>query len=189
MRQAGCGEPARRRGKRISRRRVTNGRGVGTSYRPRGSHAFRCVSGYAVRRVARDGSPQPTCLTGSRSTVAHFARSSARYMGWRRKTPAGAKTTARKNEKRATNRDGALSRRAVSISIPFSVFVFRFSFPHLDRRRQVAERCVSRVVELVASACVSHLLEDDRSCAKCEAEPLPRRELVRRSQPVSLARR
>ena len=38
----------------------------------------------------------------------------------------------------------------------------------LDRRRHAAERCVSRVVELVAAACVSPA---ERRCAKCEAEP------------------
>jgi hypothetical protein len=36
------------------------------------------------------------------------------------------KTTVRNNEKRITNRDGALSRRAVSVSIRFSSFVCRF---------------------------------------------------------------
>jgi len=46
----------------ISRRGVADGRGVGASHRARGSHAFRCVSAYGVRRVARDGSLQQTCL-------------------------------------------------------------------------------------------------------------------------------
>jgi hypothetical protein len=64
VRQASFREPARRRGKRISRRGVADGRRVETSHRARGAHAFRCVSGYAARRVARDGSLQEACLTG-----------------------------------------------------------------------------------------------------------------------------
>jgi len=39
----------------ISRRGVADGRRVRASLRARGSHAFRCVSEYGVRRVARDG--------------------------------------------------------------------------------------------------------------------------------------
>ena len=57
-----CADQARQRGKRISRRRVADGRGVLAAHRPRGSHAFRCVSGYGVRRVARDGPLQQACL-------------------------------------------------------------------------------------------------------------------------------
>jgi len=65
---------ARRRGKRISRRRVADGRRVRASLRARGSHAFRCVSMNGVRRVARDGSLQQTCLAdGSGSTTATCA--------------------------------------------------------------------------------------------------------------------
>ena len=37
---------------------------------PRGSHASRCVSGCAARRVARDGSLQEACLPGGRCTRA-----------------------------------------------------------------------------------------------------------------------
>ena len=37
-------------------------RSPGCAPRPRGSHAFRCVSGYGVRRVARDGSLSATLL-------------------------------------------------------------------------------------------------------------------------------
>jgi len=62
-------KPARRRGKRTSRRGVADGRGVRSSQRPRGSHAFRCVSGHGVRRVARDGLLQQARLAGSPTLV------------------------------------------------------------------------------------------------------------------------
>ena len=50
----------------ISRRGVADGRGMGSSHQARGSHAFRCVSGYGVRRVARDGPLQQACLPSLR---------------------------------------------------------------------------------------------------------------------------
>src|SRR5688572_27543668 len=42
-----------------------------SSHQPRGSHASRCVSGYAVRRVARDGSRHQVCPTGLYASVLH----------------------------------------------------------------------------------------------------------------------
>src|SRR5687767_964299 len=50
-----------------SRRGVANGPRVRSSLRAGGSHASRCVSRYAVIRVARDGSrPQPYRLRAAR---------------------------------------------------------------------------------------------------------------------------
>ena len=53
----------------ISRRGVTDGRRVETSHRARAAHAFRCVSGYAARRVAhmvrfRNRVPPVGCTRG-----------------------------------------------------------------------------------------------------------------------------
>ena len=130
-----------------------------SSHRPRGSHAFRCVSGYAVRRVARDGRS---------STPVSPARRRVRWA-----------LSAHGHVTRDVSRGGHLSaacrRRSRSPCLRTATRIARL--PMRFRLRSASRR--SRW--FAAAACLA-CCEGDRHGAKCDAEPFPRRRAGSRSR-------
>ncbi len=215
MRQAGCGEPARRRDaprirmftrpravpvrKREARRGKTRHRRcLFTVMALRPGLAFAEVAGSAfcpsegvgsawpVRRTDSStvgDTPPRDALRGTRHAVACPCALSAglTHLASVGQTCCGEPSRATRRHRVAGNASEGVAIRAGRSAKHATL---------LDRRRHTAERCVSRVASWFAAAGLLPLARRRAEfCAKCEAEPVPRRELVRDAVAVTLALR